>query len=75
MWALVSPDHPLESRYSKLIGTGHPIPDAGELRYVGTFQVGLGSLLFTCWRREMRDATVGVAASQRGRRGDLLRRH
>jgi hypothetical protein len=28
-------------------------PNAGELRYVGTFQEGLGSLLFTCWRREM----------------------
>ena len=60
MWALVDPDRPLESRCSKLIGRGHPIPDADERRCVGRFQVGLGSLVFHllekgdegcyCWR-------------------------
>lgn len=36
IWAIVDPDAPKEVRRFKIFGTGHPLPEAGECRYVGT---------------------------------------
>lgn len=50
IWAKVDPTAPVESRRFALFGTGHRIPDEREsehaLRYVGTFQVDGGALVF-----------------------------
>ena len=48
LWALVDPKQPLEERYFRLAGTGHPIMyDMGsEYNYIGTFQLHGGSLIF-----------------------------
>lgn len=36
MWALVDPDAPMEDRRFRVVGAGHPFPDADECRFVGT---------------------------------------
>src|SRR4051812_10783006 len=49
IWALVESDAPNEVRTFRLVGTGHPIPGiliAEQLRFVGTFQMMDGSLVF-----------------------------
>lgn len=47
LWALVDTDTPLEKRYFRLLGTGHPV-DFSVPRHVfhGTFQLFGGSLVF-----------------------------
>ena len=45
IWALVNPENPLTSRRFRMAGTGHPISEE-ITRYVGTFQVFGGSLIF-----------------------------
>lgn len=45
VWALVQDDVPMLPRRLRIAGTGHPI-DETILRYVGTFQVAGGSLIF-----------------------------
>ena len=47
MWALVNPEAPLCSRRFVTVGTGHPLPDEiDSFRFVGTFQMRGGSLVF-----------------------------
>lgn len=48
MWARVDPSAPMELRSFAIYGTGHPIsPDAAkDHRYVGTFQLAGGDLVF-----------------------------
>ena len=46
MWAMVDPTAPTSKRAFRVIGTGHPIDDADELSFVGTFQLRGGSLIF-----------------------------
>ncbi len=48
MWALVDPDASAIARRFRLVGTGHPIngQERYQLRYVGTFQLAEGSLVF-----------------------------
>lgn len=46
MWALVDPDAPKRKRAFRIVGTGHPIPDVGLLRFVGTFQTSSGFMVF-----------------------------
>jgi hypothetical protein len=38
MWAMVDPAAPLERRQFLVVGTGHDIPGADALTYLGTFQ-------------------------------------
>ena len=38
VWVLVNTDTPEVARTFRVIGTGHPIPDIGELEYRGTVQ-------------------------------------
>lgn len=45
IWALVDPSHKAISRSFRLAGTGHPVANE-PMRYVGTVQMGNGSLEF-----------------------------
>ena len=42
VWALVDPDAPMRERRFRVVGTGHPFPDAEECRFVGTVQTRVG---------------------------------
>jgi hypothetical protein len=46
LWALVNQPAPDVEREFRVIGTGHPIPDAEALEYIGTIQVHEGGLVF-----------------------------
>lgn len=46
LWALVDPYAPKVRRKFRVIGTGHPIEDAGDLFWVATIQLHEGSLVF-----------------------------
>lgn len=46
LWAVVDDAQPTEPRTVRMIGTGHPIPDADTLVYVGTYQLHGGALVF-----------------------------
>lgn len=45
LWALVDPDQPEVRKEIRIIGTGHAIP-ADPGRYIGTFQMHGGGLVF-----------------------------
>ena len=45
MWFIVEPEKSKEPRRFRVVGTGHPMPE-GSLKYLGTFQVHEGSLVF-----------------------------
>jgi hypothetical protein len=49
IWALVDPTAPHEPRHFRLAGTGHPIEEEELGRYVGTFLVRDGQLVFHVW--------------------------
>ena len=44
LWAVVDSSQPVETRYIHIVGTGHPIGFAGK--YIGTFQLDGGALVF-----------------------------
>jgi len=46
LWALVDPEQPLERRRIAVYGTGHNIPEDQNLRFVDTFQLEAGFLVF-----------------------------
>ena len=47
IWALVDTEQPLEARFFRMVGTGHPITeDILSLSYIGTFQLQGGGLIF-----------------------------
>lgn len=55
IWALVDPDNDLEERYFRMAGTGHPLSEKDKLlRYVGTFQIMGGDLVFHVFEIEKR---------------------
>jgi len=53
IWALVYPDNEVEERFFELFGTGHDIPcDMGiDRKFIGTFQMYGGSLVFHLFER------------------------
>ena len=53
IWALVDPENEKEKRYFEIFGTGHPIPiDMGiERKYINTFQLEEGRLVFHLFER------------------------
>lgn len=58
IWARVNPDAVFFARRFCVFGTGHSIPpDDGRLRYVGTFQLEDGQLVFHLF--EVTDAACG----------------
>lgn len=46
VWALVDDQRPLETRSFKLRGTGHAADDVEGSRFIGTFQMKGGALVF-----------------------------
>lgn len=46
MWALVDPDEPMEDRRFRVAGTGHPLPDVGDLQFLDSVQIAAGQLVF-----------------------------
>jgi hypothetical protein len=46
LWALVDPDAPKTVRLLHIFGTGHPVHNADSLRYISTFQLDGGALVF-----------------------------
>lgn len=51
LWALVNPDAEAENRVLRIFGTGHPIKGnnwtlGASVKYLGTFQVQDGQLVF-----------------------------
>ena len=56
IWALVNPEARMIKRHFLILGTGHPVPQDGELRkekFVGTILVQHGSLVFHVWEVEV----------------------
>jgi hypothetical protein len=46
LWAMVDDQQPEQEATFRVIGTGHPIPDADRLGYVGTYQLAAYGLVF-----------------------------
>lgn len=46
LWALVDPDAPLRPRRLRVAGTGHPLPEAEGLEFLGSVQLSAGQLVF-----------------------------
>jgi len=47
LWALVDPnEHWIENRVIRMAGTGHPIDDVAQYRYINTIQLLGGELIF-----------------------------
>jgi hypothetical protein len=46
LWCLVEPSNKIETRKFRIYGTGHPIERNIPRIYIGTVQVGGGSLVF-----------------------------
>lgn len=46
IWAEVNPEAPMAKRLILVYGTGHPMDDKEERKYIGTYQLQGGSLVF-----------------------------
>lgn len=46
MWALVDPNEDGKDRVFEVVDTGWPFPDNQERKYIGTFQLDRGFLVF-----------------------------
>jgi hypothetical protein len=51
IWALVNPAAKKEKRYFWVFGTGHNVPVEAERKYIGTFQLEGGALVFHLFER------------------------
>jgi hypothetical protein len=49
IWALVSADAPIRKVAFEIFGTGHPVPKNGKRKYIGTYQLSGGALVFHCF--------------------------
>jgi len=49
LWALIDIDKVLKYREFRMFGTGHLIPNDENLKYIGTFQLFDGGLMFHCF--------------------------
>ena len=49
IWALVSTDAPKRKVAFEIFGTGHPVPENAKRKYVGTYQLRKGALVFHCF--------------------------
>lgn len=56
LWALVESNAPTVTRRIAIVGTGKPAPDWGDLKYISTFQIHGGALVFHAF--ELVDAQV-----------------
>ena len=46
VWAMVDPGRKKETRNFVVYGTGHPVSNSGAKKFIGTFQLGGGDLVF-----------------------------
>lgn len=46
MWVCVNPDMTLKTRHIRIHGTGHDVPNHDKLKYISTFQLHNGNLVF-----------------------------
>jgi hypothetical protein len=47
LWALVDTEAPVKARSFRIVGTGHVLGDDADVwRYIGTFQLHRGALVF-----------------------------
>ncbi len=46
LWAMVNSYYPIESRKIRIFGTGHDLSQEDASKYIGTFQVDGGNLVF-----------------------------
>lgn len=46
LWALVDPSEPVDAVQLRIVGTGHAFADADQWRYLSTFQLNGGALIF-----------------------------
>lgn len=55
IWAIVDPNEPLRDRTIYVRGTGHPLNFSinKAIRYVGTFQLSAGDLVFHVFQKIM----------------------
>lgn len=53
LWALVNPDELKEERCIETFGTGHPVPVGmgGSRKYISTYQMAGGALVFHVFER------------------------
>lgn len=53
IWVLVNPDNELETRAFEIFGTGHIVNCDTDIqrKYIGTYQVLGGDLVFHCFER------------------------
>jgi hypothetical protein len=56
LWALVESNAPTLKRHIAIVGTGNPAPEWGDLKYIATFQLQGGALVFHAF--ELVDAQV-----------------
>ena len=53
IWVLVDPDAPIVKREFEVYGTGHPIQDADDLRFIDTVLVDNGQLIYHVFERNL----------------------
>ena len=46
IWAIVDPEAPIEERRFITLGTGHPVPEGINLKYIGTYQLMGGAFVY-----------------------------
>lgn len=49
IWALVEPNATVTKRAFEIFGTGHNVPENGNRKYIGTYQLMGGGLVFHCF--------------------------
>lgn len=49
IWALVEPNAPKTKRVFEIFGTGYIVPDKRNRKYIGTYQLLDGNLVFHCF--------------------------
>ena len=50
IWAMVNPDAPKVKVKFEIFGTGHPFKQNGNRKYIGTYQLHNGALVFHCFQ-------------------------
>ena len=51
IWALVDPEQEREERFFEIFGTGHTVDMDADRKYLGTYQLHEGSLVFHVFER------------------------
>lgn len=49
IWALIVQKDLVQKRTFEIFGTGHPIPENAKRKYVGSYQLSGGNMVFHCF--------------------------